>query len=263
MDLTRYNQFTAQLVANLKTDSRVLGLIALGSMAQRTRLPDDWSDHDFFVITTPGEQEHFRQDLSWLPDTDQIVLQVRETDHGLKVLYAYGHLIEFAVFDLQELHIAKVNDCRILIDQADITTHLHQTAQVSASAPRDASRAYSLFLSLLLVGTGRAARGEILSAHRFIKDHALAHLLSLLAAHLPAEDSAKTRLDNLDPFRRFEIVFPDIAPQIHDMLLQPPITAAQHLLTLADQHLSAALPDYPAQAVAVVRTYLAKVPPSP
>ncbi len=259
MDLARYNQFIEQLVANLKTDSRVLGLIALGSMAQRSRMPDDWSDHDFFVITIPGEQENFRQNRAWLPDSDQIVLHIRETEHGLKVLYAYGHLIEFAVFDLDELNIAKVNDCRILLDQANIADHLNQTVQASASAPLDESRAFSLFLSLLLVGAGRAARGEILSAHRFIKDHALANLLPLLAAHLPADASAKARLDNLDAFRRFEIVFPDIAPQIHDILLLPPVIAAQHLLTFADQHLSAALPDYPTQAITVVRDYLAKV----
>jgi hypothetical protein len=57
-------------------------------MARRDYEPDRWSDHDFFVITTPGEQEAFRADPSWLPDRERIVLSYRETPHGVKALYA-------------------------------------------------------------------------------------------------------------------------------------------------------------------------------
>jgi len=39
--------------------------------------PDEWSDHDFFVITPAGEQERMRTDLSWLPDAGQIALSYR------------------------------------------------------------------------------------------------------------------------------------------------------------------------------------------
>ena len=38
-------------------------------MADRDYSPDEWSDHDFFLISQPGEQEALRQDLSWLPRT--------------------------------------------------------------------------------------------------------------------------------------------------------------------------------------------------
>ena len=67
MDLERYRSFTHQLRARLESDGRVLGLVALGSMAELGRTPDVWSDHDFFVITVAGVQESFRQDLGWLP----------------------------------------------------------------------------------------------------------------------------------------------------------------------------------------------------
>ena len=45
--------YTRQLVQTLESDARVLGLVALGSMASET-YRDQWSDHDFWVITTPG-----------------------------------------------------------------------------------------------------------------------------------------------------------------------------------------------------------------
>jgi hypothetical protein len=258
MNITAYNAFTQQLLDNLKPDVRVLGVVALGSMAQQSRLPDNWSDHDFFVITTTGEQENFRQALSWLPDAANIVLHVRETDHGLKVLYASGHLIEFAVFDSQELYLAKVNDYRVLYDTTDIAARLQKIARTSSYQPRDEYRAFSLFISLLLVGAGRYARGEVLSAHRFIKELALTELLPLLVKYLPSQN--RKPLDNLDPFRRFEQVFPEVAAQLNASLLKPPLIAARELLTLADRHLRDALPDYPAEAVDVVYHYLDDIP---
>ena len=74
--------------------------------------PDQWSDHDFFVISEPGSQEYFRNDLSWLPDDRQIAFWFRETTHGLKVVYENGNLLEFAVFDFAELELAKADRFR-------------------------------------------------------------------------------------------------------------------------------------------------------
>ena len=74
MQLDAFRQWTARLQANLDVDSRVIGLVLLGSSAEVSRIPDAWSDHDFFVVTVDGVQENFRTDLSGLPDAEQIVL---------------------------------------------------------------------------------------------------------------------------------------------------------------------------------------------
>jgi len=103
MESDAFRNWTERLHAKLGADARVIGLVMLGSSAEAQRTPDAWSDHDFFVITHPGTQEALRTHLDWLPEPDQIVLRPRETKHGLKVLYDDGHVIEFAVFDLQEL----------------------------------------------------------------------------------------------------------------------------------------------------------------
>ncbi|MCL4255495.1 MAG: aminoglycoside 6-adenylyltransferase, partial [Anaerolineae bacterium] len=94
MNLTDYRNFTHTLLQNVQADPRVIGLVALGSMAEQNRTPDDWSDHDFFLVVQSGTQELFRQDTSWLPYADRIIMSIRETQHGLKVMYDMPHLIE-------------------------------------------------------------------------------------------------------------------------------------------------------------------------
>lgn len=256
MDLERYRSFTHQLRARLESDGRVLGLVALGSMAELGRTPDAWSDHDFFVITVAGVQESFRQDLGWLPHSERIVLKVRETAHGLKVFLDDGHLLEFAIFDEAELHLARVNDYRVLLDRAHVEADLRHLRERSAAeaASFDAERAFALFLSALWVGAGRTARGEVLSGSSFIKQHALGHLLRILAHCLPS--GSETRLDNLDPFRRFEREFPEQGRTLHRLLLQDPGPCARQLLAFAEEQLAHRMEHYPARAVQVIRNQL-------
>ena len=71
-----YRAFTQALTERLRADPRAIGLVAVGSMADRDYGPDEWSDHDFFVITPPGGQEELRSDLSWLPSADRIALSL-------------------------------------------------------------------------------------------------------------------------------------------------------------------------------------------
>jgi lincosamide nucleotidyltransferase len=256
MKLEAYRQFTEHLKNNLETDNRVLGLIAVGSMAEGNRLPDDWSDHDFFVITESGKQETFRTDVSWLPHTERIVLNIRETAHGLKILYDNAHLLEFAVFDIDELKQVRVNDYRILLDKAGLAAIVSQ--RVTDTLPVvDMRRDVSMVLALLFVGAGRYARGEHLSAHLFIKTYALYHLLPLLRAQLTADDVS--RLDTLDPIRRFEQVFPEVGAEISQILLLPIFDATQSILNLVDRLLRDTMPDYPKQAFEVVSAYIARL----
>ncbi|MCI0672761.1 MAG: hypothetical protein L0Y64_20130 [Myxococcaceae bacterium] len=253
MLLEPYREFTRRLQARLEGDPRVLSLVALGSMAEAGRVPDAWSDHDFFVITVPGAQEGFRQDLAWLPDVEHVALRVRETAHGLKVLYDSGHVLEFAVFDEQEVFLAKVNDYRVLFDRSCVAESLARIQRESALQQVDLPRELELFLFHLLLGAARCARGEVLSGHRFIKTYALDELMTLLTRALP---DASGVLDNLDPYRRFERASPELGARLRDVLLQEPVAAAREMLALAEGHLRSAMPAYPERAAEVVREYL-------
>lgn len=250
MDAAAYAAFTEALAQRLARDSRVVGLVALGSMSGEGPAPDEFSDHDFFVVTEAGAQERYRSDLSWLPGAERAVLVHRETEHGLKVVLPDGHLLELAVFDLDELRVARANRYRVVLDRGGVAERMAEVAAKPAFAPESRWLCGQL-LGNLLVGGGRAARGEVLSARLFVAGHAAGHLLRLLARHVPPE--AEAALDDLDPFRRFERAYPGLGARVNGALALAPLEASLALLDLASRELDGRLPGWPAGAAAVVR----------
>lgn len=253
----QFENFTAQLTANLEPDSRVIGLVALGSMAQQDYQPDEFSDHDFFVVTVQDVQEEFRQQFDWLPDADQIAFTFRETQHGVKVLYSHGHLLEYAVFNQEELFLAKVNRYRVLLDKATIADDLAKIQKASSSEPPDPNFLFGNFITHLFVGVGRYARGEELSGNQFVQGFAVNDLLQLIPQFIDSPQQSK--LDNLNANRRFELVYPELGAELNRIVLLDSIQAASELLDLAECILKPHLSDYPEQAVAVVRDYIARL----
>jgi hypothetical protein len=254
-----FEAFTGELRARLGEDHRVLGLVALGSMARRDYEPDRFSDHDFFVVTRPGAQEALRGDQSWLPRRDDIVFFYRETPHGVKAIYGDGHLVEFAVFDLAELPAARVNRYRVLLDRADVETRLASVARATASGSEDrADDTWLLgqFLTGLLVAAGRFARGEHLSARCLVAGGAVRPLLLLLARHVPS--SRRGLLDGLDPFRRFELAYPTLGEELDAVLSREAPAAVLELLALSRRELALRMPEFPSRAVEVLERRIAE-----
>jgi hypothetical protein len=256
MNLVEYQRFTGELRQRLEADSRVVGLVALGSMAGRDYEPDEWSDHDFFVIVQPGEQEAFRREPGWLPEAGPWVLWFRETAHGVKALSESGHLLEFAVFDLAEVALARVNRYRVLLDRGGVEEAVAAVAgRTAQEGVPDAGWHLGQFLSQLLVGGGRHARGEALSGRSRVKESALRHLVALLAAHVPAEH--RDLLDGLDSLRRVERVYPQLGRELNAALEQETLEAACALLEVAGRELKERLgAGFPVEAFAAVRTRL-------
>ncbi len=254
-----YSDFLTDLQARLESDPRVVGLVLAGSTANRSHPPDEWSDHDFFVVTESGVQEQFRTALDWLPDHQAIVVSVRETEHGLKVLYASGHLIEFAVFDREEITLAKLNDYAVVFDRggvADAARRIATTGPRLTTDPVELRHEGGMFLCLLVVGAGRVARGEALSGQVIIRAHAVGHLLRALSAVLPA--ARPEQLDNLDVFRRFELVFPQVGETLNAALQREPVDAALGLLDVYEEHLGAS-EAFLASGVTTVHAFLQRV----
>jgi hypothetical protein len=250
-----FNAFTRELVAGLREDEDVLGLVALGSMAAIDTQPDAWSDHDFWIVTVPGGQERWRCETAWLPQADRVIFQLRETAHGVKVVYESGHLLEYAVFDLGELQVARVNRYRILLDRVDLAARMaalrDATAAAVAGERRDDAWLVGQFLTNLLVGLGRHARGEALSGHAFVRSYALEHLVRLLARHVAAPRQAL--LDDLAPLRRFERVYPGLGAEVVAGLNRPVPETTLVLLTIAERELAPRLSAWPADLAAVIR----------
>ena len=177
MDRPTYIRFADALVDTLAARPDVVGLVAVGSFATG---PDEYSDHDFFVVVRPGEQEAFRRDLSWLPDAERIALSFRETEHGLKVVYDDGHLLEFAVFDEEELGLAKVNRYRVLLDRAEVGRRMAEVRAATvranegsarenaASISRNASGAWPIACTQIMPPREKTSNGAPGSPSRFI-----------------------------------------------------------------------------------------------
>lgn len=254
MDLTEFRSFSATLVANLADDARVLGVVALGSMAEVGYAPDQWSDHDCFVVTVPGAQEALLADLSWLPRFAGLVYVAPEGAHGFRAIYDDGHLVEPVVLSMDELDAMRINRYRMLFDRAEVGQRMAEIAARTAAesqAPADDRIDAGMFLVNLAVGVGRYRRGERLSGHLFVKSYAMEHLTRLLARYVPA--ARPDLMDTLAPSRRFELLYPAIAAELDEVENLPPVSGALRLLDLAERELSGRMPDFPARAFEAVR----------
>jgi hypothetical protein len=250
-----YDRLSENLCARLMDDGRVLALVALGSTAAPGRR-DAYSDHDFWVVVSPGARASFLEDTSWLPDTENVVSAIRTGERYLVALYDSGHTMEVGVFEPDELTEGKLGAYRLLFDRHGIEERLAEIAARSAGrppTPDDRSECELLFTSLL-TGAARAARGEHLSAHKYIRFFALDFVLGLLVRNKPLARSEL--IDPLDAWRRFDDLDPAVAAELHAILQLPVIEAAMRLLDLTECELRAVLPDYPTRAAEVVRSAL-------
>jgi hypothetical protein len=212
LKLQDFQDFREQLKVNVENDDRVIGLVFLGSAADLSRV-DEWSDHDFFLFVAPGTGEEFRQNLSWLPNNLQILLSPRETEHGLKVVYNDGHLLEFAVFD-DELELYGVNAFEVVLDRGGVQERIEKAAERSQSKPKNFETEFEIFLAQILIGIGRARRGEVLSAGQFIRNFAPAKAMGLINEICTPQSGSEGTLDNQNASRRFEARFPEIAREL-------------------------------------------------
>jgi hypothetical protein len=233
MNLSEFLDYSRRLGENAQADPDVIGLVLVGSTADTSRV-DEWSDHDFFWVVKPGTGERYRTDLSWIPDIAQAVLWPRETDHGLKVMFDDGRVLEFAVFEDEQLELAALNAYEVSVDKSDLTERCRVIAAKSADQkPLEWSREFELFLSLILLGVGRDRRGEKLIAGQFIRSYSLNHLLALIRISQKPLPGSESREDNLNSFRRFEMQFPAFAESIESACQLEVEAAAQALVQLA------------------------------
>ena len=254
MDCSSYGQFTTALQSWAEREPAVIGLIAAGSAAGGSHEPDEWSDHDFWVITSEAAAEPLRCDLGWLPDPDRIAMTYRETEHGVGAVYDDGHLVEVAVFTLSEMTVGRLNDYRVLYGDDNFQSRVVplSSKRPAAEPPNEAGR----FLTQLLIGLGRHGRGEKLSAHAMVRGRALETLLGLVAAVASPETSAP--LDDLDRHRRFEAAYPSIAPQILAALRLDVPGCAEGLIEVAERIVAPRVSDWPNRGVDAVRVVLAR-----
>jgi hypothetical protein len=256
-----YDRFTDRLRVSLEGDARVLALIALGSTAVPEQR-DQYSDHDFWIVARPGERATLLEERSWLPDAETQVACVRTGSRYLVALYATGHVMESGVFEPDELGEGRLGTYRILFDRHGLAERLEEIAARPSRPPTPDERSEcELFFITLLTGAARAARGEHLSAHKYLAFFAADFLLGLLVRNKRFRGSEL--IDRLDPWRRFDQLDPALAADLLAAVRLTPTKAALRLLDIAERELRDVLPDYPARAAEVARSALRRLTESP
>ena len=244
MNKVDYHELTQRLVAIVQADPRMIGLLALGSTADERRV-DQWSDHDIWVVASPESVNEVRDDPGWLPDQERITGWFVETEHGRSAVYDDGHLLEYAVFAPEELDVTVANDYRVLVGGGAIEQRMEEIV-VRTEARSEQRRAATeprigRLVVHLVIGLNRYGRGEDLSAHEHIRNHALLLLVGLLGEQLEGPESET--LDNLDPYRRFEFAHPAIGHRLNAALSGPIPDVVETYLVLAQDYLPSVAED--------------------
>jgi hypothetical protein len=254
VDSERYKLFTSALLGAVSRDPGVVGLIALGSMADGT-FRDEWSDHDFWIITRPGHEDYYLDSAAWLPDAHRILLTARHGAHYRSAIYDDGHKVEYGVFEPGTAFQGKIERFSVRLERGGIVTLAQGVKDEARRARREQLlRPHGLANLALLVWTahGRLERGEWLAAHRSIT-FAVEQLLDLLTAYVLPEDEAA---DFLDASRRLEQRNPDLAAELRSILTTVDRSSGPALLGIAERELRAETPELEWAEVEIVRSWL-------
>ncbi|WP_294181954.1 hypothetical protein [uncultured Schumannella sp.] len=224
-----FDEWTDALHAALRAREGAAGLVLLGSTVAAHRR-DEWSDHDFFALAAPGRGAELRAVEEWLPFPERCVLVAREGEIGFAAVYDDGHVAEFAAATADELAGALVTgDSAIAFDDgpaAGLVAAARARVEAVTIDPVNEAR---LVLVKLLIGVGRARRGERLAAGHFVRSWALECFVRVVRARIPVADSVR---DAIDPVRRFERDYPELAAQLDEVLAAPVEEAGRGLFEL-------------------------------
>jgi hypothetical protein len=255
MNSIDYQNYLNELISTLRGDPFVYGLIALGSTAD-AGCRDHWSDHDFWIITSPGSQSSYLDTFSWLPQAGNILITARHGVSYRTVLYENKHKVEYAVFAPDEAPRGKIERFQVLIDRHNISS-LAESIQLQTNKERSSALARPDMLEnlclLLWTACERWERGERLSSQRYIQ-FSIDAFLDLLIAHDCLNESHMT--DKLDTRRRLEQIEPELGQELSRIALLAPAEAGAALIDLAETKLRARAPQLRWNRVPVIKKWL-------
>ena len=254
-----FELFTERLRDKLENDPRVIGFVTLGTTAD-SELRDEWSDHDFWIITEAGAQNSYLTDFSWLPDAENIAITVRHGERYRSAVYRDRHKVEFAVLDVDEARDGKIERYGVLIDRggvAELIESIRQQTFEQAQTSRTWADGLQNLCIIVWTACERFERGEMLSARQYIDGFAVNQLLQLVSVH--TSDESDVSADLLDARRRLEMRSPELAAEVLRILTKPVPEAALGLLGIAERELKSKAPDLAWEEVALVQTWISEL----
>lgn len=247
----RFESYLNRVIEALRADPRVVGLVGMGSTAERWRV-DEWSDHDLAIIVEAGAEDEFRHGRDWIPGRDRLVIDVVEWHGGAKLVFDDGHVVELGVATTDSLRAWAVHHHDVLIDNGGVADAVADAVEHSAYTRNgDLSAQLNLVVATVRIGAGKALRGEVLAGGDMLRHDAIGHLLAATAITSPLDRHS----DLLDPRRRVERTHPELATALAEAIRQPELQLAHRLLDLLENHFGH-LDTYPRRGVDAVRRRL-------
>ncbi|MBD3943622.1 hypothetical protein IF188_18175 [Microbacterium sp. NEAU-LLC] len=255
-DLQRFDELTERLTTGFARVPGAHGLVVVGSAAAAERR-DRWSDHDFLALIDAQAAASARESLDWLPEPERIVLLAREGALGFSVLYDDAHLLEFAIASVDELAGTAIGEAGLTFgDERALSFVAEGRERLNTLTPVDAASEAGLVFVKLLVGYGRARRGERIVAGQFVRTWAVGHMIRTIRARI--EPVTGVREDALEPARRFDAAYPEIAVRLDAVLSQAVEDAARGVAALAREVLEPGWSAFPSRAADVAEAVLAQ-----
>lgn len=225
-----------EIGGSLERRGEALLLLGVGSVGVETERIDEYSDLDFFVIVKPGFKQMYIERLDWLEEVYPLAFSFRNTADGYKILFEDGIYGEFAVFEEEEMEHVAYSEGRIVWMNPTYTKPEIAKGGRRTETQRREGLDFPLneALTNLYVGLCRYARGEKLSAARFVQSFAVDNILSVLYL-LEKEESYFP--DVFGEERRMEKRYPSFAERVGDMILgyQRTPESALHVLRYLEE----------------------------
>ena len=204
-----------QIGKALKESGKARALIGFGSVGVETERIDDYSDLDFLAVVKKGVKSEFINNMSWLSSVAKISYCHMNTNDGFKIFFEDGIYCEFGVLEEDEVNQIPHAEGRLIWSEQDFNTELRMPTKKCDYEVNDINWAFGEALTNLYVGLCRFARGEKLSATRFIQMYAVDHLLA--CSHLLSKEVPYYK-DSFQNERRYEIRYTSIASCLPDMI---------------------------------------------
>jgi lincosamide nucleotidyltransferase B/F len=209
-------QRLSEIGESLEHSGRAVALLGLGSVGIELHRIDEYSDLDFFAIVEDGQKGQFIDDLAWLSDLAPVAYAFRNTVDGFKLLYRDGVFCEFAVFELHELAGIPFAPGRLVWKAEHVDDSISFPVRTLPASEFNLEWNVGEALTNIYIGLKRFARGEKLTAARFVQQHAVDRILELAASQDAPQPDVVADPFNLE--RRIEQRFPEFSQSLADFV---------------------------------------------
>lgn len=205
-----------QISDSLRKSGKVRALVGFGSTGEEIDRMDCYSDLDFLVVVKKGyKKELIENIIDWLRSIAPIGYYHMNTKDGFKLFYEDGIYCEFGVLEEEEVTQIPHSGGRIIWSEDDFDKNICMPTIKSSDDTKDMNWSVGEALTYLYVGLCRFARGEKLSATRYIQSYAIDHLLE--CSHLLCKEISYSR-DSFQNERRYEKRYPTLSVFLPEMI---------------------------------------------